>query len=94
MKKKHPRIHQMTIAQFEQLFPNEDACKAYLPLTAGLKVCAARAVDMNTFMRLKAANITGNAITVLNKVIASPYWLALSLKIPTNRCASGFALCT
>lgn len=30
MKKKHPRIHQMTIAQFEQLFPNEDACKAYL----------------------------------------------------------------
>lgn len=24
------QIHQMTIAQFEQLFPHEDACKAYL----------------------------------------------------------------
>jgi transposase-like protein len=27
---RHLRIHQMTIAQFEQLFPHEDACKAYL----------------------------------------------------------------
>jgi len=24
------RIHQMTIADFERLFPDEDACKAYL----------------------------------------------------------------
>jgi transposase-like protein len=30
MTKNHLQIHQMTIAQFEQLFPNEDACKAYL----------------------------------------------------------------
>jgi transposase-like protein len=31
MKKAHsPRIHQMTIAQFEAMFPNEDACKEYL----------------------------------------------------------------
>ncbi len=29
-KTKHLQIHQMTIAQFEQLFPHEDACKAYL----------------------------------------------------------------
>jgi transposase-like protein len=29
-KTNHLQIHQMTIAQFEQLFPNEDACKAYL----------------------------------------------------------------
>src|SRR5437899_9335315 len=29
-KPKHLRIHQMTIAQFEAMFPNEDACKAYL----------------------------------------------------------------
>ena len=28
--KNTPQIHQMTIAQFEQLFPHEDACKAYL----------------------------------------------------------------
>lgn len=28
--KKHLQIYQMTIAQFEQLFPHEDACKAYL----------------------------------------------------------------
>lgn len=28
--KNHLQIHQMTIAQFEQLFPHEDACKAYL----------------------------------------------------------------
>jgi transposase-like protein len=28
--KKHLQIHQMTFAQFEQLFPHEDACKAYL----------------------------------------------------------------
>jgi transposase-like protein len=28
--KKALQIHQMTIAQFEQLFPHEDACKAYL----------------------------------------------------------------
>jgi hypothetical protein len=27
---KHPRIHQMTIAQFEAMFPDEDACCAYL----------------------------------------------------------------
>jgi transposase-like protein len=27
---KHLQIHQMTLAQFEQLFPHEDACKAYL----------------------------------------------------------------
>mgnify|MGYP001592357382 CR=1 FL=1 len=27
---KYLQIHQMTIAQFEQLFPHEDACKAYL----------------------------------------------------------------
>src|SRR5437867_216335 len=27
---KHLQIHQMTIAQFEQLFPDEDACKKYL----------------------------------------------------------------
>ncbi|MGQ0675426.1 MAG: transposase, partial [Rhodospirillales bacterium] len=24
------RIHQMTIGQFDELFPDEDACKAYL----------------------------------------------------------------
>jgi len=29
-KPKHLRIHQMTIAQFEAMFPDEDACKAYL----------------------------------------------------------------
>ncbi|MFI5021146.1 MAG: IS1595 family transposase [Alphaproteobacteria bacterium] len=29
-KPKKPRIHQMTIAQFEAMFPNEDACCAYL----------------------------------------------------------------
>jgi transposase-like protein len=29
-KTKHLQIHQMTVAQFEQLFPHEDACKAYL----------------------------------------------------------------
>ena len=28
--KKHPRIHQLTIAQFEKQFPNEDACREYL----------------------------------------------------------------
>jgi transposase-like protein len=28
--KNHLQIHQMTIAQFEQQFPHEDACKAYL----------------------------------------------------------------
>ncbi|HMH17208.1 MAG TPA: IS1595 family transposase [Burkholderiales bacterium] len=28
--KNHLQIHQMTIAQFEQLFPDEDHCKAYL----------------------------------------------------------------
>ena len=28
--KKHLQIHQMTIAQFEQIFPHEDACKEYL----------------------------------------------------------------
>jgi transposase-like protein len=28
---KHPKpVHQLTVAQFEKLFPNEDACKAYL----------------------------------------------------------------
>src|SRR5690349_12564106 len=27
---KHKRIHQMTVADFERLFPDEDACKAYL----------------------------------------------------------------
>lgn len=27
---KKPRIHQMTIADFERMFPDEDACKAYL----------------------------------------------------------------
>ena len=27
---KHPRIHQMTVADFERLFPDEDACCAYL----------------------------------------------------------------
>src|SRR5713101_2039922 len=29
-KPNHLQIHQMTIAQFEQLFPSEDHCKAYL----------------------------------------------------------------
>ena len=29
-KPNHLQIHQMTIAQFEQMFPDEDACKAYL----------------------------------------------------------------
>jgi transposase-like protein len=28
--KKHLQIHQMTLAQFEAMFPHEDACKAYL----------------------------------------------------------------
>ncbi len=28
--KKQPRIHQMSIAQFEAVFPNEEACSAYL----------------------------------------------------------------
>ena len=28
--KNHLRIHQMTIGQFEQIFPNENACKSYL----------------------------------------------------------------
>ena len=27
---KHPRIHQLTIAQFDEQFPDENACKAYL----------------------------------------------------------------
>ena len=30
MKKKAPKVHQLTIAQFEQLFPDEIACKQYL----------------------------------------------------------------
>ena len=29
-KKKHPPIHQLSIAQFEKLFPHDDACKQYL----------------------------------------------------------------
>src|SRR5258708_5945083 len=29
-KKKQPRIHQMSIVQFEAMFPHEDACSAYL----------------------------------------------------------------
>ncbi len=29
-KEKQPRIHQLTVAQFEKLFPHEDACCAYL----------------------------------------------------------------
>jgi hypothetical protein len=30
-KRKHPKpVHQMTIAQFEAMFPDEDACKGYL----------------------------------------------------------------
>ena len=28
--KKHPQIHQMTVAQFEKLFPDENACRTYL----------------------------------------------------------------
>lgn len=28
--KKAPQIHQMTIAQFEELFPDDDACRVYL----------------------------------------------------------------
>ncbi len=30
MARKKPRIHQMTLAQFEAMFPDEDACCAYL----------------------------------------------------------------
>ena len=30
MKAKKPQIHQMTISQFEAMFPDENACKAYL----------------------------------------------------------------
>ncbi len=30
IKAPHYRIHQMSVAQFEAMFPNEDACKAYL----------------------------------------------------------------
>src|SRR5207302_6109520 len=30
VKRKQPRIHQLSIAQFEALFPHEDACCAYL----------------------------------------------------------------
>ena len=30
VKRKQPRIHQLTIAQFEAMFPHEDACCAYL----------------------------------------------------------------
>jgi hypothetical protein len=29
-KKNHLQIHQMTIGDFERLFPNEDACRDYL----------------------------------------------------------------
>ena len=29
-KTNHPKIHQLTLQQFEQLFPHEDACKDYL----------------------------------------------------------------
>jgi hypothetical protein len=28
--KNHLQIHQLTIAQFEKQFPNEDACRLYL----------------------------------------------------------------
>ena len=28
-------VHQMTVAQFEAMFPDEEACKAYLQLAAG-----------------------------------------------------------
>ena len=45
----HYRIHQMSVAQFEKQFPNEEACKDILPLIAGLKVYAARAADMNVY---------------------------------------------
>ena len=30
--KNHLQIHQMTIAQFEQLFPDETSCRTYLQL--------------------------------------------------------------
>ena len=35
MAKRPKPVHQMTIAQFEAMFPDEDACCAYLVAVAG-----------------------------------------------------------
>ena len=39
-------VPQMTVAQFEATFPDEDACKAYLQAAAGRMASIARAAAM------------------------------------------------
>ena len=95
-KAKISRIHQMTIAQFEAIFPDEDACKDYLCRTAGQKACAARAAAMSMLRSLttKAHHWQCYNCAEPGTATAFPSWSGRSSRTPTSPCATGSASCT
>jgi hypothetical protein len=90
---KQPKpIHQLTSAQFDKLFPDEDACRVYLVARRWPEGVSCPRCGSGHVYELKTMAFNGNAWTAERaSPIDSPSLPGRFSRTPTNRFAIGIA---
>ena len=87
-------IHQLTAAQFDTMFPDEEACWAYLVGRRWPKGVRCPRCGSDRVYDLKTRNGIGSARSAPKALTGSRILLAPFLRTRISRSATGFALLT